>query len=67
MVHADKELVAMNVDLLHRRALAFACNAERDKGSEVVVPCNQTILDLISQAVNPLKLAQMDLSWIPNM
>jgi len=74
-----KELVATNVDLITRRAQALACNAEKDKNLRVepsvngivpppvVLPCNQTILDLISQAVNPLKLAQMDLSWTPNL
>ena len=65
-----KEQVATNVDILTRRASALACTAENER-SQVegpnMVPGMQTILDLISQAVNPLKLAQMDLGWSPSL
>jgi transformation/transcription domain-associated protein len=69
---AVKEHVASNVDILTRRASALACPGESEKsvvaeGGVNLVPANQTILDLISQAVNPLKLAQMDLNYIPSL
>lgn len=65
-----KEQVATNVDILIRRASAMACVSEKEKDkveSGNAIPGNQTILDLISQAVNPLKLAQMDLGWCPSL
>ena len=62
-----RELVFSNVDLIIRRTQSLGCTAEGEKDHTSVIPCNQTILDLISQAVNPLKLAQMDVSYIPQL
>ncbi|KAJ3224028.1 hypothetical protein HK099_000354 [Clydaea vesicula] len=63
-----KDLVSANVDILTRKAQALACTAEREKfDKECNIPANQTILDLISQAVNPLKLSQMDLAYMPSL
>jgi transformation/transcription domain-associated protein len=56
-----KEAVAVNVDVLVRRAGALG------GGEEGGVPSGMNVLDLISQAVNPLKLAQMDLNYIPSL
>ncbi|KAJ3404672.1 hypothetical protein HDU80_002517 [Chytriomyces hyalinus] len=55
-----RDLVNQNCDLLVKRTQALACKAEREKGIEMPHPANQTILDLMNQAVNPLKLAQME-------
>ena len=37
------------------------------KATESIEPAYRTILDLISQAVNPLKLAQMDVAFMPQL
>ncbi len=60
-----REYVNQNVDLLMKRAQTLSCKLEREQEIERVEPINQTILDLISQAVNPLKLSQMDLAFLP--
>ncbi|KAJ3029169.1 UNVERIFIED_CONTAM: hypothetical protein HDU68_012852 [Siphonaria sp. JEL0065] len=59
-----REFVNQNVDLLVKRTFALACKVEREKGVESGQPANQTILDLVSQAGNPLKMAQMDPVWL---
>ncbi|KAI9333573.1 hypothetical protein BDR26DRAFT_909001 [Obelidium mucronatum] len=59
-----RDYVTQNCDLLVKRTAALACKVEREKGVETAHPANQTILDLISQAGNPLKLAQMDGIWL---
>ncbi|ORY29461.1 hypothetical protein BCR33DRAFT_724710 [Rhizoclosmatium globosum] len=59
-----RDYVNLNCDLLVKRTNALACKAEREKGVESGHPANQTILDLISQAGNPLKLAQMDATFM---
>jgi transformation/transcription domain-associated protein len=66
-MQGGKEMVAQNVDVLVRRAGALACAGEREKGVADGVPAMMSVLDLISQAVNPLKLAQMDLNYIPGL
>ena len=62
--HQLRDSVRSNVDLLLRRAQGIACKSDREKGQASVIPANQTLLDLISQASNPLKLAQMDISFL---
>eukprot|EP00842_Homolaphlyctis_polyrhiza_P006140 jgi/Hompol1/6527/HPOL_002281-RA len=70
-----RDLVHINVDLLVKRAEALSCKAEREKmlsidvlkAGERVEPVYRTIIDLISQAVNPLKLAQMDIAFMPQL
>ena len=52
-----RDNVGQNVEVIVKRAQSLSCQAERQK--EKLEPVNQTILDLISQAVNPMKLAQM--------
>ncbi|KAJ3326459.1 hypothetical protein HDU76_012906 [Blyttiomyces sp. JEL0837] len=59
-----RDLVNQNSDLVIKRSQALSCKAEREKGVETGHPVNQTILDLISQAGNPLKLAQMDPTFL---
>ena len=62
-----KEKVLLNVDLICKRASSMSCQVERSQKEQPQVPANQTILDLIAQAVNPLKLAQMDITFIPQL
>jgi transformation/transcription domain-associated protein len=58
-----RELVNQNVRLCLHRSQKLACRMERDSG-EKSEPVFQSVLDLISQATNPLKLAQMDISFL---
>ncbi|KAI9362472.1 kinase-like domain-containing protein [Zopfochytrium polystomum] len=62
-----RDLVYQNSDLIIKRAQALACKAEREKGAEAGQSCNQSILDLISHAGNPLKLAQMDPTFMASL
>jgi transformation/transcription domain-associated protein len=58
----DAELrnqVTTNVELVMRRLSSL----KREPGGNL--PANQTVIDYISQAVDPLALAQMDLLWMP--
>ena len=54
-----REAVGQNTDLVVKRALALA--RAPDGG---VFPANQTIIDFISKAVNPMHLAQQDALWM---
>lgn len=58
--------ISQNVDLVLKRAQTLACIKDRETAvQQQCVPINQTILDLISCAVNPQKLCQMDAHWHP--
>ena len=66
--HDEKEFfsrVHQNCELIMKRAQAASCAKEQDHISETQVPLFQTVLDLISSATNPQKLAQMDGHWHP--
>ena len=63
-----RELVQQNVKLCLHRAHALACSKEKDsQESERIEPRFQNVLDLVSQATNPLKLAQMDISFLSTL
>ncbi|KAL5037675.1 transcription-associated protein 1 [Batrachochytrium dendrobatidis] len=66
-----RELVNNNVNVVVKRAQSLACKAEREKSAQNsgdrAEPVCRTILDLISHAVNPLKLAQMDIAFMPQL
>lgn len=66
-----RDHVLQNVDLVTRRIQGLSCKAERERSptteGQRVEPVYQTLLDLISQAVNPLKLAQMDIGFMPQL
>lgn len=49
-----REKVSLNVDVILRRASSLS------KVAQGIIPANQTVIDLISEAVNPRKLAMMD-------
>lgn len=55
-----RETVQSNCDLIVKRALSLATT-----DPEAKVPANQTVIDLISKAVNPINLAMMDALWHP--
>ena len=55
-----RETVQHNSDLIVRRATSLA-----EPPQSGVLPANQTIIDFISKAVNPMCLAQSDALWMP--
>ena len=54
-----RDTVQLNSDLVVRKATSLA---EPGTGN---LPANQTVIDLISRAVNPMNLAQSDALWMP--
>jgi transformation/transcription domain-associated protein len=68
IINMQSELAAkiiQNVEIVMKRVQSMACHRESEKGAEVTQPLDQTVLDLISCAVNPQKLAHMDSHWHP--
>ncbi|KAI8819858.1 uncharacterized protein EV422DRAFT_620718 [Fimicolochytrium jonesii] len=62
-----KEFTLQNCDLMLKRAIGTSCREEREKGIDGAEPANQTILDLISNVVNPHKLCQMDVAFVARL
>ena len=54
-----RERVLVNVDTIVKKALALARTAQG------TLPAHQTIIDTISAAVDPMRLAQADALWMP--
>ncbi|KAI9760646.1 MAG: anaphase promoting complex subunit cdc16 [Chaenotheca gracillima] len=54
-----RETVQINSGLIVKRAVSLA---QPPAGN---LPANQTVIDLISRAVNPVQLAQSDALWMP--
>ncbi|KAJ3577545.1 hypothetical protein NPX13_g3024 [Xylaria arbuscula] len=54
-----RETVQTNCDMVVKRALSLA---QPPLGN---LPANQTVIDLIARAVNPMSLAQCDALWMP--
>jgi len=54
-----REKVDLNSEIIVRRA-ASLCSANTSN-----IPANQTVIDLISKAVNPANLAATDHLWMP--
>ncbi|KAI1180923.1 FAT domain-containing protein [Nemania sp. FL0916] len=54
-----RETVQTNCDMVVKRALSLA---QPPVGN---LPANQTVIDLIARAVNPMNLAQCDALWMP--
>lgn len=57
--------VQQNSELIIKRAQALSCIKEQEQLCDGGGTVFQTILDLISSATNPQKLAQMDAHWHP--
>jgi len=64
---AQREYTLQNVDALVKRAKLLSCKLEREKVPVGQVPANQSILELLSSATNPQKLAMMDPLLLPWM
>ncbi|CAN6608795.1 transcription-associated protein 1 [Trichomonascus vanleenenianus] len=54
-----RDIVKVNVEAIVKRAMSLAQHGQGN------IPANQTIMDLISQAVNPRHLALTDNLWMP--
>lgn len=54
-----RDVVKLNVDAIVKRAMSLG---QVGQGS---IPANQTVIDLISIAVNPRNLAMTDVRWMP--
>ncbi|KAK6354722.1 hypothetical protein TWF696_003861 [Orbilia brochopaga] len=54
-----REKVDVNSTIIVRRTAALCAN------NTAMIPANQTVIDLISKAVNPANLAQTDHLWMP--
>ena len=57
--------IFQNVEIIMKRVQTLGCSKEVEKSAESLLPLDQTILDLISCAANPQKLAHMDGHWHP--
>ena len=57
--------IFQNVEIIMKRVQTLACSKEIEKSADSLQPLDQTILDLISCAANPQKLAHMDSHWHP--
>ncbi|SLM34988.1 histone acetylase complex subunit [Lasallia pustulata] len=57
--HQLRDTVQGNSEIVVKKAVALARPPEGN------LPANQTVIDLISRAVNPLNLAQTDALWMP--
>ncbi|KAI9769878.1 MAG: hypothetical protein M1839_003575 [Geoglossum umbratile] len=55
-----RESVAINSEIIVKKAVSLARPPEG-----VNLPASQTVIDLISRAVNPMNLAQSDALWMP--
>ncbi|KAI7852465.1 hypothetical protein BDC45DRAFT_550494 [Circinella umbellata] len=60
-----KERVTSNVMQIVAKAQFLSCKADREKTINANKPTNQNVIDLISQASNPQKMAQVDCTWMP--
>ncbi|PMB68789.1 Transcription-associated protein 1 [Beauveria bassiana] len=54
-----RESVQVNSDSIVKRAASLAHNPSGN------LPANQTVIDAVAQAVNPMNLAQCDVLWMP--
>ncbi|KEY73370.1 hypothetical protein S7711_01483 [Stachybotrys chartarum IBT 7711] len=54
-----RDSVQVNTDMVVKRALSLAQNPSGN------LPANQTVIDAIAKAVNPVNLAQCDALWMP--
>jgi transformation/transcription domain-associated protein len=60
-----RERINTNVLQVQTKAQFLSCKLEVDKTLSANKPINQNVIDLISQASNPQKMAQMECTWMP--
>ena len=59
-----REIVALNCDFVVKRAVALTTVPQVPGNQMGVLPVNQTVIDLVSKAVNPIALSSMDPLWM---
>lgn len=55
-----RDKVQVNSDIIVRKATSLAQTSGTHN-----IPANQTVIDFISKASNPMNLAQLDNLWMP--
>ncbi|KAI8643328.1 hypothetical protein BD408DRAFT_342632 [Parasitella parasitica] len=60
-----RERINTNVLQVQTKAQFLSCKADKEKTLNAGKPLNQNVIDLISQASNPQKMAQMECTWMP--
>ncbi|KAI7899883.1 uncharacterized protein BX663DRAFT_576399 [Cokeromyces recurvatus] len=60
-----RERINTNILQVQTKAQFLSCKADCEKTLSAGKPINQNVIDLISQASNPQKMAQMDCTWMP--
>lgn len=60
-----RDRINTNVMQIVSKATFLSCKADREKTINANKPTNQNVIDLISQATNPQKMAQIDCTWMP--
>ncbi|KAG2237337.1 hypothetical protein INT48_009070 [Thamnidium elegans] len=60
-----RERINTNVIQVQTKAQFLSCKSDREKTLNTGKPLNQNVIDLISQASNPQKMAQMECTWMP--
>ncbi|OBZ88491.1 Transcription-associated protein 1 [Choanephora cucurbitarum] len=60
-----RERINTNVLQVQTKTQFLSCKADREKTLNAGKPLNQNVIDLISQASNPQKMAQMECTWMP--
>jgi len=56
---SEREPVQANSEIIVKRTMSLA------SAPSGALPANQTVIDLIAKAVNPMYLAQTDALWMP--
>lgn len=60
-----RERIQSNVAQIVAKAQFLSCKTDREKALNANKPTNQNVIDLISQASNPQKMAQVECTWMP--
>ncbi|KAI8988247.1 hypothetical protein BDF20DRAFT_910766 [Mycotypha africana] len=60
-----RERINTNVLQVQTKAQFLSCKTDREKTLAAGKPNNQNVIDLISQASNPQKMALMECTWMP--
>ncbi|KAI9356612.1 hypothetical protein BD770DRAFT_444067 [Pilaira anomala] len=60
-----RERVQANVVQVMTKAQLLSCKTDRENTANTNKPVSLNIIDLISQASNPQKMAQMECTWMP--
>lgn len=60
-----RERIQSNIAQIVAKAQFLSCKTDREKALNANKPTNQNVIDLVSQASNPQKMAQVECTWMP--